>query len=485
MVFFRGNEATRRPFSHKEISKTILDMDMGSWISSLLRETLQDADFANDDFMGQSGDIVSILELVQALAYYATTLGYSPTWELSPSPTFDDFGRRPAVYKRMVKKVDVWSTPMGGKKLAAVKKNLRARVSDKTTKMMCGKPSPLGVFDDAADMKRIYSDTDLKRVVYDLHGLGKYPEKDPRFYVHMIYRYYMSEFHKELADDHKVLRFPSIQKIMDVTMPVDCIGLVPSEFRMFLKSSRGNKISAVTLPVPSKTKVNEVVYGYTFESTVLWVPVMRARIFNMFVELSSRDCSQEFKQIYPKYLIKGEGGCQRGNNTVTDALARSIEMRDLGKTIDGFRTVCQETIDFLHKIVSTDSRVTGIYQRYNNHPFVSQGEQLHERLGFLLQDSIRGVFRKIAKKIRSFCNDIYSSLGIEYKTHDVFVEYCTTKTSMCFKRRGEEVWRKFIIDMRKIFCILHAVSRKAEVDQFVEEYGSMDGYLSSIVQKIC
>ena len=478
----RGVESLRMPFSQKEICKNVSDLEMGSWISSLLRETLQAADFANDDFMGQSGDIVSIPELIQAMAYYATMMGYCPTWELSSSPTFEDFTRRPGVYRAMVKKVDNWSTLSGGKKLATVKKTIRVRVSDKTTRM-CGKPNPLGVFniDGSADMESIYRDTDYKKIVSNLHRLGKHREDDPRFYIHMIYRYCMNEFHKKLADDDKVLRFPSIQKIMDVKLPVGCVGSIPSEFRMFLKNARGNTVEAVTIPVPSKTKANEVVYGYTFESTVPWVPVMRAMIFDMFVELGSRE---RFRQIYPNFLVKGEGGCERGNNLIIDALARSIEMKDLLKTLESFRLVDQERRDFLDKVVSIDSRVTDVYRRYNNHPFVSEGEQLRERLGFLLQDSVRGVFRRIKSKMPSFCNDIYVCLGVGYETMDVFKEYSTTKACMIFKRRDEKVWRSFIIDTQRICCILHAWSRKNEANQFVKDYGSTDGYLSNILHKI-
>ncbi|CAM9103022.1 unnamed protein product [Ectocarpus sp. 12 AP-2014] len=54
------NSLSRPPFSHHEISKNVSDLDMGAWISSLLRETLQGADFADGDFMGRSGEIVSI-----------------------------------------------------------------------------------------------------------------------------------------------------------------------------------------------------------------------------------------------------------------------------------------------------------------------------------------------------------------------------------------------------------------------------------------
>lgn len=452
---------------------------MGSWISSLLRSALQREGFADNDFMGQSGDIVSIAELVEAMAFYATTMGYSPAaWEPTPSPTFDNFARRPGVYKTLLKKIDNWATLNGCKKLSSVKKLIRIRVSDKMKKM-CEKPNALGVFGNSADMATIYGDTDHKSIIHSLHLLGKYPEKDPRFYIHMVYRYYMNEFHKQLANEDKVLRFPSIQKILDITKPIDCIGAIPAEFRTFVKSSRGNSVSTVTIPVPSKTNANDVVYTYNFEAAVPWVPVMRAMIFDLFVNLNSR-----FREIYPRYLVRGEGGCEKGNRAVVAALARSIEIKDLVQTLQDFQSVSVYTKDLLDRMLSIDSRVADIFPRYNSHPFLGEGEQLHERLGFLHQDSIRGVFRRIASKTSDFCTDIYSGLKIEFKTIEVFKEYCTTKTFMAFKRRDEGEWRQFIVDTRKICCILHAWSRKSDADEFVKEYGCGDRYLCRILEEL-
>ncbi|CAM9103874.1 unnamed protein product [Ectocarpus sp. 8 AP-2014] len=480
----RGGHASPQPIPDREISRNIADMEMGSWISSLLRSTLRAEGFADNDFMGQGDDIVSVAELVETMAFYATTMGYSPAWEQTPSPTFDNFARRPGVYKKLLKKIDNWSTPRGGKKLSSAKKVIRIRVSDKMKKIRV-RPDSLGVFDDSRDMASIYRDADHKSVIHSLHLLGKCPEEDPRFYIHMVYRYYMNEYHKQLADEDKVLRFPSIQKILDITKPIDCVGTIPAEFRTFVKSSRGTAVSTVTIPVPSKTKANEVVYTYNFESAVPWVPVMRAMVFDLFMNLNSRDTSHSFREIYPKYLIKGDGGCEKGNKAVVTALARSIEMKDLVHTLhslQGFQPVSIYTKDLLDGTLSIDSRVAAIFPRYNSHPFLGEGEQLHERLGFLHQDSVRGVFRRIASKMSSFCNDIYSGLKIEFKTIEVFKEYCTTKTFMTFKRRDESVWRQFIVDTTKICCILHAWSRKSDVDEFVKEHGCGDRYLCRILE---
>ncbi|CAN0249134.1 unnamed protein product [Ectocarpus sp. 6 AP-2014] len=434
----------------------------------------------DNDFMGESGDIVSIAELVEAMAFYATTMGYSPAaWEPTLSPTLENFERRPGVYKTLLRKVDNWATLSGSKKLLSVKKLIRIRVSDKMKKVR-EKPSALGVFDNAADMATIHGNTNPKSTINSLHLLGKYPDQDPRFYIHMVYRYYMIEYHNQLATEDKVLRFPSFQKILDTTKPIDCIGAIPAEFRTFVRGIRGNSVSTVTTPVPSRTNANEVVYTHNFEATVPWVPVMRAMIYDLFVNLNTR-----FREIYPKYLVRGEGGCEKGNVAAVAALARSIEMADLVKTLTGVQSVSVYTKDLLHRMLAVDSRAADIFPRYNSHPFVGEGEQLRERLGFLHQDSVRGVFRRIASKSSSdFCTDIYSGLKIEFKTIEVFKEYCTTKTFMVFKRRDECEWRQFILDTRKICCILHAWSRKKDVDEFVEEYGCGDRYLCRILAEL-
>lgn len=84
----------------------------------------------------------------------------------------------------------------------------------------------------------------------------------------------------------------------------------------------------------------------------------------------------------------------------------------------------------------------------------------------------------------SFCNHIYSSLSISYVTMDVFTEFCTTKISMKYQRRDEEVWRNFTIDTHKICSILHAWRRKGEIDAFMDEHGSTDGYLSNVLEEL-
>lgn len=481
----RGGTTSRRELvSPREITKNVSDMNMGPWISSLIAETLQSAKLADDDFMGKKGDIVTMSELVHAMAYYAAAMGYSSSWELSPSPTFADFERRPGVYKAISKKIENWSTANGRKKLSGAKKVIRVRVNDKATKV-CGRPDSLGVFvSDADDMASIYTDTDYKRIVCKLHKLGMYPQDNPRFYIHMVYRYYMNDFHKHLAEMDKVIRFPSIQKIMDIKLPLNCAVSIPSEFRMFVKAAKGNKVSAVTLPVPSKTTADEVVYGYDFESAVPWVPVMRARIFEMFVELRASASPPLFRQIYPKYLVKGDAGCIEGTKVIVDALARSIEIENLAQTLHRFRHIGPQTRELMDNVLWLNPGIADIFPRYNNHQFLAEGEQLPERVGFFSQESVRGVFRNVTATIPSFCNDIYTGLKISYMAMDAFAEYCTTKNCIIFKKRGEEVWRNFVIDMQKVSSILHAWNRKGEVDQFMQEHRSTDKYLRSVFEQL-
>lgn len=481
----REDDSRTQCMSQHEIRTTISDMKMGPWISSLVFATLESAEFANDDFVGRSDDAVSIPELVEATVYYAKVMGYSPSWEPAPSATFDDFERRPCVYATLCKKVDNWSTPKGGRKLASVKKTIRARVSDKAASM-CARPDPLQVLgSEAKDMASIYTETDYKSFFCQLHRLGNCPEEDPRYYIHMVYRYHMNNFHSQLADDNEVLRFPSIQKVMDVKVPVNSTGSTPPEFRMFLKHAKGNTVTVVTLPVPSKEVANEVVYKYAFEQEVLWVPVMRSRIFDVFTELRSLPSKSVAKAIYPTYLVRGEEGSRKGNKQVVDALARSIEMKDLEQTLFKIKgKISRATKRFLCIVLSTDRRVADIFPRYTNHSFVMEGEQLRERLGFLLQHSVRAVFQNIATAMPEFDNDIYTGLEISFDTMDAFREYCTGTIPMRFHKRSDIVWRNFVIDVRKICCVLHAWSRRSNVKKFVKDHGSGDNYLRTVLKKL-
>lgn len=481
----REDGSRTQRMSEHDIRRTITDMEMGPWISSVVFATLESAEFANDDFVGRSNDLMSIPELVEATVYYAKKMGYDPSWESAPScAIFDEFERRSCVYTALCKKVDNWSTLKGARKLASVKKTVRARVSQKA-ESMCAKPDPLQVLgSESREMAAIYTETNYKTFCCMLHRLGSCAEEDPRYYIHMVYRYYMNNLHKQLADDNEVLRFPSIQKVMDVKVPVNSVGSTPPEFRMFLKHAKGNAVTVVTLPVPSKEKANEVVYKYAFEEEVIWVPVMRSRIFDVFTELGSRESRQTAQKIYPRYLVKGEGGSDEGNRIILSALARSIEMKDLMQTLSSVEKVSRETKELLGKVLSIDNRACGIFPRYVNHPFLTEGEQLRERLGFLLQSSVRGVFRCVAKKLKSFCNDIYAGLSLSYDTMDVFVEYCTTKNSMKYQQRSEPIWREFVINARKICCILHAWSRKGDVDEFVRTYESTDAYFNHILKEL-
>lgn len=166
-----------------------------------------------------------------------------------------------------------------------------------------------------------------------------------------------------------------------------------------------------------------------------------------------------------------------------DALARSIEINDLSQTLDRIGNVSPAT-RVLDLAIEIDVGITGVFSRYNSHPFRSPDEQLRERLGFFLQESVRGVFRSIAKKMPSFCNDIYANLAVSYVTMDVFNEFCRTKSSMNYQRRDEDVWRVFVNDMQKICSNFHAWSREGEVSRFMDENGTTDDHLKNVLAEL-
>lgn len=160
-------------------------------------------------------------------------------------------------------------------------------------------------------------------------------------------------------------------------------------------------------------------------------------------------------------------------------------MKDLEQMLSKIKgKISRATKKFLRTALPTDRRVADIFPRYINHSFVMEEEKLRERLGFLLQHSVRRVFQNIATAMPEFDNDIYTGLKISFDTMDALREYCTGTTPIRFHKRSDSVWRIFVIDVRKICCVLHAWSRRSDVKKFVKDHGSGDNYLRTVLTKL-
>lgn len=111
-------------------------------------------------------------------------------------------------------------------------------------------------------MESLFRLDDPLEFIERLQSLGDHPQDDPRYYVHMVFRYFLSELHQCLACRGEVMQFPSLQKVLDAKHKVSSRASLPSEFRSFMKNTAGKDAPVVvSLPVPSKTVPNKVACG--------------------------------------------------------------------------------------------------------------------------------------------------------------------------------------------------------------------------------
>jgi len=457
-------------FLDKDIEQSIFSMGITSYISPLVEDAIKNEKFHHSDFMGSEQSLVSVDDIVFSMLYYAFSIGRTngdPKWE---GECYEDLSRRDKIFNRLLKKVENSSTKTGSRKISSVKKKIRSSVESREFREE--KPlDAIGVFTESRDMEEILNLKGARDFVMALHSLGDHPEEDPRYYIHTIFRYHINEAHNFLCETEKVMMFPTIQKWMDITAPVSSITNLPPEFRDFMKHVGMSQAPVASLPVPSKTIPNTVVYGYDFES-VPWVRFMRQEISNFFFKWRTPS-SRDFLEVYPSNLLMGNP-C---NKVTTEVLARSTDMETLMRSYESMKKKNVDMKIFID-ISTVFPEVTDIYCKYNNKVFNAPGEQLRERRGFFVNSIVRQVFQNVCKKYSSFCNDVYDTLSISYDTLPDFEDYCGPKKSVKnFIADNENTWRVFIQSLEKICMVFHVVSRIKEVDDFYSTYGSPESFV--------
>ncbi len=480
----RPRSYTTLSYSENHIEQSILSMGMDSWICSMVETEISEVGFTHEDFMGNEMSIISVDDIVRSFLFYAFRVGRGgddTQWE---DECYTDFIRREKSFNKMLKKVDNYSTKAGTKKISSVKKMIRRRVEDRE-RLHKEEMDTLGVFLGNPEMKDILDTKSPREMVRKLQLLGNEAEGDPRYYLHTIFRYHMNELHQILCDK-KVMRFPSMQKILDIVSPVSSYMNLPPEFRGFMSTMGGSSRPVVSLPLPSKAKGGSVVYGYSFED-IQWVQVMRQEIYKIFSEWKSGS-SVAYLDIYPKTLLKDDPG----NKTIVEVMAKSMDMENLKHNFDSMKTKGLDTKMF-EEIIPLAPDVVNLYERYRKCVFSTPGEQLRERRGFFMHSSTRETFQSISKQVSKnihkdlprnptkFCNDVYYTLGIDNVTIDEFYDYCSNRNPRKFSEDDHELWRTFLAILEKICLVFHVVSREKEMEDFYSEYGTSDAYIAKKV----
>ena len=457
-----------KKYSEHYIKDALCEMGMEKWIVSIVKSAIINFNLYESDFIGKTECSITVHDLITSLFYYAFKVGNHVEWE---GELVSEFKRRPKNYENILNKVENFTTGKGLKKFNSIKRSVREGVEHNYKKIVKEYDS-LGVFVGYSDIELLFNEKDNSKFLKILHDFGNCEQNNPRYYLHMIYRLYISELHVKLNERGVVIRYPSFQQIMDIKYPVNSFPGIPVDFRNFIKNSLGMKVPVVSLPVPSKTKYGKIVYDFNFE-LISWVPILRNKIHIKFHEWENSKYS-ECVQFYPKYLINGNPG----NEKIVKIQAEIAMKRELQSKISSIGAVDDS---FIEDIVERVPGIEKISEDYENHKFKTSGDNLRERLGFFMRTNVRKLFKELTKSNKNICSDIYSYLNLPEETIGKFIEYCFKEAYMVYRKNDEEDWREFLFILGKISSCFNAYSKKVEINKLIEEYGSISNYASRLI----
>lgn len=211
-----------------------------------------------------------------------------------------------------------------------------------------------------------------KDFIVKIQKWGAYPDTDKRYYLHMVFRYYLSKYHEWAIINMNIIPTPSYQMLLDKLYPNGCKTGFPPEFRTFLDQAGGNDVRVTTLPVPLKGHGKSIKYGQNFES-INEVSSLRKFIYNKFVSWTSgSEC------LYPSFFIEGKFG----NSQIKSAFSMIYRNEEFDKNIK-----LLEDLDVVKMslIIQTPlNNLKSTYENYMRHNFVTTGEQLKERFNYFM-----------------------------------------------------------------------------------------------------
>lgn len=406
--------------------------------SGFLRDLIARSDFQNTgDFLrSRSGAVVDVDDVRELLEIYEQEL----LGEV----------RRKKFNKKKIERVEHSLTPRGVKKLSDARKTLRMHIeASQKKKERSEKLPPIPKesltehygFDDGPD-----------EFIHKMHGWGKFPIDDRRYYLHMVFRYYFKRYHDRAVAAGTVIPHPSYQYILDTLHPNDCANRFPPEFRRFLDDSSGRTIVTVSLPVPLKGSSTEVTYDYNFE-TIPYVSTLRRKI-----EETTRDWVSRKYKVYPSYLCKGDPQ----NESVVERECYSRKIRVVQR---GLRRLVN--VD-LERIQSVGTRVPTAFVAYDDymlHEFKTTGEQLKERMGFFMMSKYRRIFFELEES--SFVENLFVATDAGMEVFVSFQTFCTQKAkgkTMGFEK-DENLCRALLMVLVDVCFFFHVVKNRELVDE--------------------
>lgn len=347
--------------------------------------------------------------------------------------------RRKKFDKKKVQRVEHSLTPRGVKKLNDARKSLRMHVEASRKKQQRSSEPIL-----QEDLTEYYGfDKGPDDFIRTMHGWGNYPMDHRKYYLHMVFRYYLKEYHDHAVAAGAVIPHPSYQYILDNLFPNGCANRFPPEFRRFLVDTAGRTIATVSLPVPLKGSSSEVTYEYNFESNPD-VSTLRRKIESVITHWKS-----SLYNVYPQYLCVG-------NPNNDSVIQRDCYARKIVVVREGLKRLVNVDID---KMVTVGEKVPAAWSAYDEymlHQFRTRGEQLNERIGFFMMSKYRQIFYELDSLVENLF--IVSGAGMEVLV--AFQMFCTQNGKGFGKSSDENLCRSLLMVVVDVCFFFHVVKNR-------------------------
>jgi len=359
---------------------------------------------------------------------------------------------------RKVTYVEKFLTSSGTRKLSDARCSIRIYIREDTIKNeRTGSSTAIWDTSCIKKPKEIVTESqeEVELFISTIHSWGESPENDRKYYLHMVFRYYLNRYHSKASSMGVVLEYPSYQNILDILVPNGCATRFPSEFRRFLVDTEGRTFKMETLPVPSKGSGTEVKYDYNFE-LVPEVTTMRRKISSTFIKWEGL-LSTGKSIIYPKYLHVGDVG----NKSVLISISNVKTCEVIRKAMGKLKNLSEES---MYKVLEETPGIGEIYMTYMERNFTSPGEQLRERIGFFMMSRVRKMF--ICVKKHGVLDDIFENNGVSTENYVPFSNFCTLDRQLLSVDRDSGISRSLLMLLIDVSFIFYTLKNKelGEVD---------------------
>lgn len=359
-------------------------------------DLVEEHNFGVGDFLtSRNNSLLDVSDIVEILDIYVQEM-YGKT-------------QRKKFYKKKVEQVEHSLSPSGLKKVNDARKFIRRHVENSNRKLQ--RLSKIPPISKDPETDNYGFDDGPKDFIRKMQQWGEFPQNDRRYYLHMVFRFYLQEYHKHSVRNGLVIENPSYQYILDVLYPNGCANRFPPEFRRFLIDSSGRTFPTISLPVPMKGSSTQVDYSTNFEE-FSHVSSLRRRIQEIVADWKDRGKGY---QVYPSYLQKGDV-----NNKVIRE--RVCHCRKIKSVKEGLRKLRNVDVSKIESVVHDFPQCLTAYDEYMSHVFGTSGEQLRERMTFFMRNTYREFFRGIFSA--KLVDDIYAASGADLDNFVQFHNFC-------------------------------------------------------------